>query len=109
MKLQNRFKDEDKIRVWVDHQFCALCGLNQNCSLHHILGTESNSILNSIMLCYECHKKADGHNVSDLKFQAPLLQYTIRQILKSNYEMTENDIEFYKIHHKHYNYISERN
>jgi hypothetical protein len=96
MQLKNRFKEEDKFRVWIDHQFCSICNSNQNCSLHHILGTCSDSILNSSMLCHIHHKEADGHNVSDKEYQAPLLQYTMRQVLKTNYELTKKDIEFYK-------------
>jgi hypothetical protein len=96
MKLANRFDDVDKQRVWLDHQFCSICSSNQICSLHHILGTCSSSILNSIMLCFKHHKEADGHNVSDKEYQSPLLQYTMRQVLKTNYELTKKDIEFYK-------------
>lgn len=96
MKLSNRFSEEDKIRVWLDHQFCAICTSNQNCSIHHILGTKSDSILNGIMLCYEHHKEADGHNVSDKEYQSKLLKLTMQQVLKSGYELTKKDIDFYQ-------------
>lgn len=102
MKLKNRFSEEDKISVWSQHQFCAICKSNQNCSLHHILGTRSSSILNSIMLCYLHHKEADGHNVSDIEYQKPLLQYSIKQALKENYSFKEKDIEFYNSHKSFY-------
>ena len=46
------------------------------------------------MLCFYHHKEADGHNVSDTEYQAKLLQYTIRQVLKSGYKFTEKDIRF---------------
>lgn len=95
MLLKNRFREEDKIRVWVDHPFCAICTSNQQCSLHHILGTVSDSILGSIMLCGAHHREADCHNVSDTEYQAPLLQYTMRQVLKSGYELTKKDTDFY--------------
>ena len=103
MRLANRFKEEDKLRVWSQHQYCAICLSNQNCSLHHILGTSSDSILNSIMLCYEHHKEADGHNISDVEYQKPLLQYTIKLALKEGYEFNQNDLEFYKNNKKLYN------
>ena len=106
MQLANRFIEEDKIRVWVDHQYCAICYSNQMCSLHHILGTISDSILGSIMLCHEHHKEAYGHNVSDTEYQAPLLQYTMRQVLKSGYQLTEDDVEFYRQNTMLYNYNS---
>ena len=108
MILSKRFKEIDKHRVWEDHKFCAKCGSNQNCSLHHILGTVSDSILNSIMLCYEHHKEADGHNVSDKEFQAPLLQYTIKQALKEDYKLKIEDLFFYKTNILLYNYIDDR-
>ena len=103
MILKNRFKEEDKIRVWGSNPYCAICGSNYICSLHHILGTESDSILNSVMLCINHHKEADGHNVSDQKYQAPLLQYTLRQALKEGYELTKKDIHFYNKHKTMYN------
>lgn len=96
MKLSNRFKDIDKQRVWIGHEYCSICMSNQMCSIHHILGTVSDSILNSVMLCHDHHKEADGHNVSDKEYQAPLLQYTMRQVLKSGYELTKKDIDFYQ-------------
>lgn len=102
MKLANRFKEEDKHRVWEDHKFCAKCGSNQNCSLHHIVGTESDSILNSIMLCYTHHKEADAHNVSDVEFQAPMAQYTIKLALREQYRFVDRDIKFYEEHRNLY-------
>jgi len=65
MILKNRFSEEDKIRYWIDHPYCSICLSNQNCSLHHIDGTTTDSIYSSIMLCHECHAEADGHNQSD--------------------------------------------
>lgn len=105
MKLANRFSEEDKIRVWVDHPFCAICYSNQNCSLHHIKSTESDSILNSIMLCFEHHKYADGHNKSDTEFISWCLQYSVRQVLKSGYKLTPKDVAFYNSNLIYYNYI----
>jgi hypothetical protein len=100
MKLLNRFKDIDKQRVWLDTPYCVLCGSNNMCSLHHIKSTESDSILNSSMLCHEHHKYADGHNQSDTEFISSLLQITIKIALRSGYELTKKDIEFYQ-QHKH--------
>ena len=94
MKLKNRFSEEDKIRVWQYHQYCGLCRSNEMCSLHHIIGTKSSSILNSIMLCFKCHKYADGHNVSDKEFQQKLIDYTSRHIKSFDYILKDNDIKF---------------
>ena len=76
------------------------------CSLHHIKGTESDSILNSSMLCHEHHTYGDGHNVSDKTFQAFLLNYTIRLVLKSGYEFQERDLLFYIENKKLYDLIA---
>ena len=103
MLLKNRFKDIDKQRVWLDHQFCALCYSNQQCSLHHIKSTESDSILNSIMLCFKCHKFADTRNVSDKEFMSKCLKYTIKQVLQTNYTLTEKDTDFYNNNKALYN------
>jgi hypothetical protein len=105
MQLQNRFKDIDKQRVWLDHAFCVLCNSNQGCSAHHIMGCdnhEDSSILNSSMLCADHHRYADGHNVSDGKFQAELLKITMIQVLKSEYIFTDLDKEFLMKHKEKY-------
>ena len=99
MKLANRFNEEDKIRYWVDHQYCAICKSNQNCSLHHICGTESASIYNSIMLCYRHHREADSHNTNSplsLAFRKNLLNYTFRRVDKEGKVRTVEDEGFLK-------------
>lgn len=96
MQLKNRFKEEDKIRVWSQRQYCQLCGSNAVCSLHHILGTESDSILNSIMLCHKCHKYADGHNVSDTLYQSSLINITLVIVKDEEYEFVQRDLDFIK-------------
>ena len=100
MKLANRFKDEDKIRVWSQRQYCQNCGSNQVCSLHHILGTCSDSILNSIMLCHKCHKTADGfnigHNIESRIFQGRYLNLTLAVARDECYEYVKRDYDFEK-------------
>ena len=103
MHLKNRFKDIDKQRVWLDTQYCVLCGSNEGCSLHHIKSTESDSILNSSMLCLTHHKHADGHNQSDTEFISSLLQITMKIVLRSGYTLTQKDIDFYNNNKKYYN------
>lgn len=63
MKLESRFSEYDYNKYWVSHPFCAKCGSNVMCSLHHILGTSSGDIKHSIMLCHDCHKLFDSFNV----------------------------------------------
>jgi len=97
MKLSNRFKDIDKQRIWLDHQYCAITGLNEMCSLHHIYGTLSDSIFNSIMLTHDEHKKADGENTAETgnKRRQRYLNYTFNLIKKnSNYQIQDKDRKF---------------
>lgn len=94
MKLKNRFKDEDKLRYWVDHQFCSICGSNQNCSLHHIDSTVSASIYNSSMLCHIHHMQADTHNTDSPQseeYRRKLRDYTFRRIEREGKTRTEED------------------
>lgn len=84
MHLKHRFNNEDKIKYWIDHQFCGLCSSNQMCSLHHIETATSNDIYNSIMLCHICHKKADSFNIrggtAGKEFRNKLKEYTKKWI-----------------------------
>lgn len=100
MKLANRFSEEDKIRYWIDHMYCSLCKSNQNCSLHHIEGCKQDyhrSIYNSIMLCYECHTKADGHNTDSplsKEFRKKLLEYTRWRVEGIGKDKNTYDVRF---------------
>jgi len=97
MKLRNRFSEEDKIRYWVDHQYCAICKYNRGCSLHHIDGTVSSSIYNSIMLCDNHHREADTHNTDSplsKDFRGALRQYTYRLVKSIGREDNQNDKKY---------------
>lgn len=99
MKLSNRFKEEDKQIVWQHHPYCVICKSNDKCSLHHIFGCKeknNNSIINSIMLCHKHHKEADGHNVSNRKYQSYLFSLSIPIILNSGYKLKKRDALFYQ-------------
>lgn len=108
MRLANRFKDEDKQRIWGDHPFCALCQSNDNCSVHHIYGTISSSIFNGIMLCHSCHKKADGHNQSVMGDERRIgyLEIAFRKAYLSGHEPTDKDKKFLEIVHEDFLEIS---
>jgi len=90
------------MRVWQDHPYCAICGSNQNCSLHHIDGTTSSSIYNSIMLCHIHHKIADSHNTQSplsQEFRANLRRITYARVIRSGHIDTEND-KIYNENHR---------
>jgi hypothetical protein len=46
------------------------------------------------MLCNRCHKKADGHNVNDTKFQQRYINMTLRIAKEEYYEFIHEDNEF---------------
>ena len=97
MHLRNRFKDIDKLRVWLDHQYCAITGSNVMLSLHHIYSSSSDSIFNSIMLSHDEHKKADGENQATMgnKRRQKYLNYTFNLIIKNDYyALQKRDITF---------------
>jgi hypothetical protein len=104
MRLANRFKEEDKMRVWVDHQFCVICSSNQNCSLHHIDGCKNEehaSIYNSSMLCHIHHKIADGHNTNSplsIDFRNNLRRITFAKVTRSDHVNTPLDEKYNSLH-----------
>ena len=96
MKLKNNFDEEDKIRCWSDHPYCAICGSNQGCALHHCDSRTTNSILSSIMLCHKCHVIADSKNVSDEEYKTYLMKHSLPIILNSGYVLKKRDYEYLK-------------
>lgn len=104
MQLKNRFKEIDKMRVWLDHPYCVLCGSNQGCSLHHIDGCknkEHGSIYNSSMLCTIHHKIADGHNTNSplsKEFRDNLRKITFAKVIRSNHINNQNDENYNATH-----------
>lgn len=96
MHLKNNFDESDKIRCWGDHPYCALCGSNQGCALHHCDSRTTKSIMSSIMLCYKHHKEADGHNFSDEEYKSMLMKHSLPIILNSGYVLKERDYEYLK-------------
>ena len=101
MKLRNNFKTEDKMRVWLDSPYCALCDSNQGCALHHIFGRCSSSIYNGIMLCHTDHVIADGKNGTSDKheeYRQELLEIAIQMVEQSGHTKTQIDKDFLKEH-----------
>lgn len=99
MLLGNRFKTEDKYRLWTGRGYCQLCGSNQNCSAHHTTGCKadnSDSILNSVMVCFECHSKLDGQNVDNIKLQNELINKTLKIAREEDYYFVQRDYLFLK-------------
>ena len=96
--MKNNFHENDRDVYCFEHS-CMECGSNQGCELHHILGRlgkHNDSILNSAMICRRCH---ENYTFLDKK---KMLQYTIKFLLKEDYELKNRDILFYKENIKYY-------
>jgi 5-methylcytosine-specific restriction endonuclease McrA len=97
MYLKNNFSP--KVReVYIFTRNCQKCGrCDLPISIHHILGRVSNSALNSIMLCDECHTSGS------YKQKKEFLLLTIRFLLANYYDFNQEDIDFYNKNIKYYN------
>jgi hypothetical protein len=103
---QKIFDKDTMVSLWSDNYECWFCEGNRPDSIHHIIPRSdtfcSNSPLNSAPMCnYPCHLNNHGLITTE-KWKAKLLQKTIRYLLKQNYALTQQDLEFYLKHQKLY-------
>jgi len=101
MKLGNRFNQGRKTRMWIDDPYCALCGSNQNCSVHHIYGCKekhSSSLINSIMLCEMHHRQADTHNTHECgdEHRIKYLSISLPRFVRYGFSFLKEDKGFIK-------------
>lgn len=96
---KNPFPDEVRELFMWEYR-CWDCGINQNLELDHILGRKSDSPLNAYLNCRRCHT-AKSH-----KSDAHRLQTTLKFLMRSGYDLTEKDVEFYKKHEEYYKKIN---
>lgn len=67
------------------------CGRSdRGLQLHHIVGRDSNSAFNAIVLCNVCHEKCNHSQEEERKY----FKTTFNFLLITNYEPTENDLKF---------------
>jgi len=95
MKLKNNFSDITRALYSFEHN-CWVCGSNDSCELHHILGRVSSSPFNASVLCRKCHEKYT--TISKEK----LLKKAIKFCISEGYEPNNTDITFYKDNKKLY-------
>ena len=109
MKLANRFNDEVR-EFWTGHYECAICKRNTASQIHHIVsptchdyikGEHNTSVLNSVMLCQDCHINQPLQN---RKTQRGLLNYTLNLVAMREYAIKERDNKFYSLYKKLYQY-----
>jgi hypothetical protein len=95
--MTNNFTQETRALNVFDN-YCRKCKSNNNCSLHHIYSTISSSAINSIWLCEECHKEADGFNrITGMKGtdrRRELLKLQLTFLVEQDYRFKDVDKEF---------------
>lgn len=88
--------------MYFDCWRCAVCGKNGQyqggLEIHHIKGRISSSALNSVVVCGKCHSQM-GHSQEE---EISLMIYTIKFLLRNNYQFHNNDISFYNRYKKQY-------
>lgn len=89
MKLKNNFSIDTRV-LFMDHWWCMVCSRNSMPSLHHIAGRISDSPLNAIVLCDECHSKCN-HNEDEEKKHFKITYNFLKQ---NGYNTTTKDKEF---------------
>ena len=100
--MANDFNKHDIQLIWQSHPYCAKCGSNQGCSVHHIMSRRmphTNSVYNAIPLCITCHRKADTMNTGSKQskaFRQQLLKKTFHYVSISSYEVKQVDKDYLK-------------
>ncbi len=93
--MKNNFSDITRALYSFEHN-CWVCGSNQGCELHHILGRVSASPFNACVVCRKCHEKATTLNKSKL------LKMAIKFCIREQYDPNKTDIKFYQENKKLY-------
>lgn len=105
MKLQNPFPDWVR-ELWRDAFHCGECGSNGvdtgGVTLHHITSRDSNSPLNSIPLCGDCHIKV-GHTQQERQEYFAVSYCHI--VIGHGYELQDEDYR----HLERHKYLFEKN
>lgn len=99
--MANEFSTETR-NLNLYEPYCEKCSSNKNCSLHHIYSRISNSALNAILLCEDCHREADAYNQitgHNREFRQSLLEIRLKNLVKWEYNFKDNDKQFMeKVH-----------
>ncbi len=111
MRLRNSFTEETR-ELFRDCFHCYECGKNGVDAAHHIVGrglgksTLESSPLNLAVLHNSiCHITRKGRApLHAFETRARYLQKTIRFLIKNNYSLTAEDLEFYAANRKYYDY-----
>lgn len=100
MNSKNNFTEETK-KLFIWNTKCFFCSKEHANCFHHTLGRVSNSPLN---LCpinnFDCH--IGNGKLSHTATIKKLLHRTLEYLLRSDYQLTEEDREFMKEHEEYY-------
>ena len=92
MKLKHPFTEETRNLYLYQHS-CMDCGRSdRGLELHHITGRKSNSKLNAIVLCGDCHSKCCHSREEEEKYAKTAIRFHV----KEKNAFTPEDLEFYQ-------------
>lgn len=77
--------------LWFWQRECLVCGRNQTLELHHILGRVSDSPLNGILICRNCHNQG---GITSRENRIDYLKKTFSFLTRNGYRLTEKDKQF---------------
>lgn len=103
MILKNNFSLKTRFLYLYEYGCFDCLRSDKGLELHHIKGRISSSPLNSFLICKECHAHC-GHSQKE---EAKYLQTTLRWLLRKQYTLTRDDLDFYLLHKVLYNYNNE--
>lgn len=90
VKLKYPFSDETRL-LYLYRTDCSDCGSNKMLELHHVEGRKSDSVLNSVLLCHDCHEHTNQTDFEKKKYYS----YTLKWLLSEGYEFTQKDLNYY--------------
>lgn len=100
MKLYNPFSIQTRWLFFDVRYSCFNCGRNDT-ELHHIAGRISDSPINAIVLCKECHSKVTHTEEEETKY----FTMTLRYLVKIDYRFTYSDLTFVNSYDRLYNVV----
>ena len=108
MKLRNTFSIPTRYLFFERRYECADCGGNGQgvggIELHHIVGRSSNSPLNAVPLCKECHASVGHTDEEHIRF----FGWNLKHLLgREDYQLVKRDEEFIEEHKRLFNKIIE--
>jgi len=92
--MRNNFNRQKLFDYFIYNYECWICGQNGQDAFHHIIGRDSNSILNAAPVHNDkCHLQKSGW-LHKPEVEKQLLQKTFIYLKKQDYQLIQKDLEF---------------